>query len=733
MKTQRKFAFMKAEIESQAGFRDRLLSMFVTCVMFLLPIALHIAEAEDVPTLKTEQGIFTPIISHSRFNEELFIGLKGKMEEHWHTYWQNPGDSGLPMRVIFEDPGLKGKILWPPPKLLKIAHLVNFGYEGEFILPVKIDIAKLDGEFDISGKFKILVCKEECIPYEVPFTFNVSRNPDAVTTTSYKELKDAQKSIVKSDIRLPYELSNDLLTISLPDDTETAFFYPLERIFDYSDGNWSQKKGYLSYKFDSYAEMPERIKGSIELNGEYYNIQFASKKASPGISNQMKVGENRATNLQTRSPQGYVGTKAEHEQSSQNENAQSVNPSSHNLLTILCFGFAGGILLNLMPCVFPVVFIKLYSFIGGASKKSSLLYTFGVLTSLSALYLVLVILKHLGSQIGWGFQLQNPYFVVAMTIFVFFWALTLLDVVIFGSNIQNLAGKAKVQKNWLGDVLSGFLTVFIASPCTAPLMGVAIGAALQANAAQGLTIFLSIGLGLSSPFLLFSLLPGLHKFLPKPGDWMVYLKKLLALPMFGAVIWLMSIYHQQAGAFALFILLYSLVVISFCSLIYGFNQFKNRLANRSLRAAALAMILAATSYNFIVIPAKATEGSKDTSGIYGQFSKARLKEAITNGQVVFVDFTATWCITCQVNKFTTLETEKFKDFLQQNKITPLRADWTDYNPEITEELNNLGKSSIPTYAFYHRDLTNPVVMSSIVTMATFTDRYAEIKEQINRD
>lgn len=733
MKTPIKLSTMKAIIKLISGLKARGLITLFAAAILLLSLDLMPATADEGVSLKTEQGIFTPIISHSSFTDELLIGLKGKMEEHWHTYWQNPGDSGLPMKVIFDDPGLTGDILWPPPKLFKIAHLVNFGYEGKFVLPVKINISNLDGEFDISGRFKILVCKEECIPYEVPFAFNVSRSPKATPTKSYGELLKAQNSIVKSDIGLPSEISEHSLRIDLPDDIESAFFYPIERIFDYSEGNWFQKKGSLSYKFDSYAEIPEVIAGIVELDGEYYNIRFSRDVSPSEISNGIEAERNRTNQLRTSDPKINSPAAFARGQSYQSDDAQRLDSAPYTLLTLLSFGFIGGIILNLMPCVFPVVFLKLYSVIGGVSKKSSLLYTVGVLGSLAALYLVLVILKHLGSQIGWGFQLQNRYFVAAMTIFVFFWALTLLDVIVFGSNIQNLAGRAKVQKNGLGEVLSGFLTVFIASPCTAPLMGVAIGAALQANVVQGLTIFLSIGLGLSSPFLLLSLLPGLHKFLPKPGNWMVYLKKLLALPMFGAVVWLMSIYHQQAGSFAMFILLYSLVAISFGALIYGFNQFKNSASSRALRAAAIAIIVATAGYNFMVVPVKASESTKDTSSIYEQFSKSRLKEDIADGQVVFVDFTATWCITCQVNKFTTLETDRFKAFLLENKITPLRADWTDYNPEITEELNNLGKSSIPTYAFYHRDLTNPVVISSIVTMTTFTDAYTKIKEQINRD
>ncbi|MEN9630653.1 MAG: hypothetical protein RJA10_3881, partial [Pseudomonadota bacterium] len=405
--------------------------------------------------------------------------------------------------------------------------------------------------------------------------------------------------------------------------------------------------------------------------------------------------------------------------------------SDASLLVSLALALLGGALLNFMPCVFPVLSLKVMGFAQHAQNRRQLLsgglaYTAGVVLSFVALAAVLLALRAGGEQLGWGFQLQSPMVVAGLAALFTLIGLNLAGLFEFGSVLPARWTALRSRHPVVDSALTGVLAVAVASPCTAPFMGASLGAAVTLPAAQALLVFAALGLGMALPYLAASAWPALARALPRPGPWMAHFKSLMAFPMFATVVWLVWVLGQQAGIDGAAALLGALVALAFVAWALGSPTLGGR-ARAGFGTASVLLLAAALVW---AVPAlKTVEAAPATveGGDWQPWSPEKVAELTREGRPVFVDFTAAWCVTCQYNKRTTLSHAEVKADLKARKVTLLRADWTKRDPRISAELARLGRSGVPVYALYAPGAAGPRLLSEILTVAEVKDALATLR------
>ena len=411
----------------------------------------------------------------------------------------------------------------------------------------------------------------------------------------------------------------------------------------------------------------------------------------------------------------------------------SAQSKTLQFLSIIFGAFLGGIILNLMPCVFPVIGIKILSFAQntGDSKKSiilnALFYTFGIVASFLILAGILLILRATGESLGWGFQLQNPIFSASMALLFFAMAMSFAGVYEIGASLAGgtfAYAQESISKNkYVQSAMSGVLAVLVASPCTAPFMGSAVGVALstQISVLESLVIFISLGLGMASPYIILSAIPRLAKLLPRPGKWLDIFKKILSIPLFITAIWLAWLYSKQTGSF--YAIIVSIIILSIGLICYGKFALPHR--TRKVRNSAIFGLIVAVMLSFVIILQNKENPTSDSINIENKWSVAKLDELRKNGFNVYVDFTATWCLTCQYNK-QILYSEKIKKIFEKNKIKILVADWTSRDNAITHELEKFGRAGVPLNLLYAPQ-GEPIILPAILTESALIEAIDKIK------
>jgi thiol:disulfide interchange protein DsbD len=401
--------------------------------------------------------------------------------------------------------------------------------------------------------------------------------------------------------------------------------------------------------------------------------------------------------------------------------------SFRDFIFVTLGAFLGGVLLNLMPCVFPILSIKALSIVEKCGKDDrairlgGVFYTLGVLVSFWIIAGILLLLRYGGSQVGWGFQLQSPLFISLMVLFTYGWGLNLLGLFEVGSRTQRLAGKLDLKLSGdksLSAFISGSLATAIASPCSAPFMGSAIAYALTTSTPLALVLFTSLALGMASPFLLISFVPGSKNILPRPGEWMESFKKVLSLPLFGTAIWLLDILGTQRGSDAIIRSLIGILLLSIALSLYGSQ--KRTLVTKVLMVIAFLGALYFTFLNFTTTEEEVKKikgGAALETTKWREFSPVLLDSLRASGRRVFIDFTAAWCVTCQVNKKVVLETTAVIELFKKYDVELLRADWSNQDEVIGEFLNSLGRNSVPVYALYLPGKDKPHIFSTLLTKA----------------
>lgn len=625
------------------------------------------------------------------------IGLHLKMKPGWHTYWHNPGDSGLETRIswILPDGFHASPIRFPVPHMVSNSGLINFAYEDETFLITELSvpaIARPGTAVRVFAKVDWLECADVCIPgkAELAATFRI----EGVTQSNVS----ARALFENSDAGYPFTTDRWKVRAS-------RFGKDLILIAEPANGKIPKGSSFSFFPWDG--ELIQTGQEVIEQNEKRVKIRLHPDAGHKDIH------VLRGALFSPGGFDGSLGPDAKKHSAIwvETEVGSGGESGGMALWLVLLYAFLGGLILNLMPCVFPVLSIKIVGFVRNAAgdagliRKQGWVYFAGVVGSFLAIAAVLMTLRSGGEALGWGFQLQSPLFVGFLIYLIFLVGLNLMGVFEFGG-FSNVGGELVYQKGVSGAFWSGVLAVLIASPCTGPFMGAALGFALAQPPAIGLLVFLFLGIGMGLPYLLLSYKQNWLKKLPKPGEWMNVFKQVMSFPMFATAIWLIWVYGKQTGTDAVVLMLFGLMIVSVLAWIWGRWNLPHK--SSTIRTVArLAMLflagLAVYTAVFAASQKKEVMGMRhgEASGIpWETYAPDRVKALEKEGKPYFIDFTAAWCLTCQVNKKTSLSSDKVKNALREKGIVPLLADWTDYNPVISEALAKYGRSGIPVYVFY---------------------------------
>lgn len=665
----------------------------------------------------------------------LELGLRIQHQPDWHTYWKNAGDSGLPTQLDWQLPaGMQAAdIAWPVPQQIRVGDMLNYGYEGTVLLPVTVKVAdnfqpNSDGTVDIRLTASWLVCRVECIPEDGQFQLRVpvdvadtlwaaefatahAQAPVAHpnTTASFTALPSGDRVAVRVD-GLPAAAHGQTLAF-YPEAADT-FHHAAVLGKDWSQvwegAIWTAELPLSAMRGDS----PAQLDFVLGLPAPGTDVAHAPPAQAWRFSAPVQ-GQWKAAELAQVSP-ALAAALAANQQSADSNTLPAPTASTSGWLAALLGGLVGGLLLNLMPCVFPVLAIKLMGFARHgadvrAQRSNGLAYAAGVILSFVALGAVLLALRAAGEQLGWGFQLQSHWVVAGLAALFTLIGLNLAGVFELGHVVPDRIANLHARHP-LGDAfISGVVAVAIASPCTAPFMGASLGFAVGMPAAQALGIFVALGVGMALPYVLVSWVPALMRWLPRPGAWMDTFRRAMAFPMFATVIWLVWVIGQQTGidgAAALLALLLCLAALAWALTLRG----KTRVLLSVLVLAFSGWLLQGMGRS-MVEPALAPTAA--SQGGWQVWSASAQAELLAQGRPVFVDYTAAWCVTCQYNKRTTLaDSAVLADFAQRN-VALLRADWTRRDPAITQSLAQLGRSGVPVYVLLAPG-KKPVVLSELL-------------------
>lgn len=680
-----------------------------------------------------------------------WIALRLDLEKDWHVYWKNPGDAGIPLKVDWKLPeGFKmGSLQWPFPEKFTMAEMVGFGYEDEVILlaqvipPSQIDsLAKLD----IKAQVNWLVCSDlTCQPGSgtADLQLALAKNRPVVRSDVTAIFEKARAKIPKSHVEVKTVRKQGIVQLEVPSSQSQTekisgiYFFPEQKdVIDHTidptvaastktpnkylvnlkgsdeiGANSSYLKGVLVVHKQIGAQESIQaidIDSPIEEEGDHEVISYL---AAQGKNSTLTVGGSSTSSNSTHSFQfeGGVGLA-------------------------LLFAFLGGMILNLMPCVLPVMSFKVMSFVkmAGESRsltiKHGLMFSLGVIISFWILASAMLILRTYGQAVGWGFQLQEPLFVVILATLLFIFALSLFGLFEWGMFFASWAGQAQVQKaqssSYTGSFLSGVLATAVATPCTGPFLGSAVGFAVTLPVFQSLLIFTSLGFGMSFPYLLLAAFPSFLRFMPKPGAWMETFKQLMGFLLLATVLWLMWVFSAQTDAFSLICLLAGFLFFSIGAWIYGRGCSIISSRRKRIFSFAFVMLFAFIGCKAILLPRASWYNQDSTSQVkltkdqwegWEDFSPERVAQLRSEGTPVLIDFTAKWCLICQANHLV-LDSKNVKDQLDRSGVVKMKADWTKNDPIITQELSKFGRNSVPLYVLYGADDSQePLILPQVLT------------------
>jgi thiol:disulfide interchange protein/DsbC/DsbD-like thiol-disulfide interchange protein len=657
--------------------------------------------------------------------QTFWVGVRLRMKEHWHTYWRNPGDSGEATSIAWDLPhGFKaGPIQWPTPNRIPVGPLANYGYDGETTLLTEItapaDLAP-STQVPINAHVTWLVCEKECIPGEGRLSLTLpaaaARGTPPEASDGTRAAFDAARSMLPQSSPWParMDVSQETLTLHAAakgpkqDAIRSAQFFPFsETLIRHADPQT------LAVSADGLSLKLPRSPLTIGTPKDARGVLVIDEAIGTGtVRHAFELGD---VAIATAAPIGSPGV----------------------ILQAALFALLGGLILNLMPCVFPVLSIKVLSLINHAGQSArqlrlhGLVYTAGVLVTFLGLAGVLLALRAGGAEIGWGFQLQSPITVAVIAYVLFAMGLSLSGVFHFGYSLQAVGGNLAHRTGLSGSFFAGALAVVVATPCTAPFMGTALGFALTQPAVVSLIVFLALGLGLALPFLLLTLAPQLVNRLPRPGSWMETLKQALAFPIYATVAWLMWVLGQQVGPSGLFAAMIGLVLVALGAWSFSIWQTSCTWGRRVAAAVAVASMVttavAVAGLQRDQVDASPATQAASAAGIE-PFTQRRLDELRAENRPVFVNMTAAWCITCLVNERVALSTEAVKSAFAAGNIAYLKGDWTNRNPEITRILERHGRSGVPLYLLYAGG-DEPVVLPQILTAATVLQEIDRMRDR----
>ncbi|MCO5099628.1 MAG: thioredoxin family protein [Burkholderiaceae bacterium] len=723
--------------------------------------------------------------------EAMRVGLRIRHDPQWHTYWRNPGDSGLPTQVELRLPaGFEaGPIQWPAPQRLFIPPLANYGYEGEIVLPMALQPpAAIDGErVTIAAHASWLMCREVCIPgdADVSLVLPVQREGAPPASRFAGLFDDAQRRMPQGTLAVRVHDDGDAISLALARRAANVEFFP------YAEGFVENAAEQVLYAFaqpdegvrlsvrlsddgvrrlrESTGSLRDAVAGVVVVDGTAYEVDAQpSATALPvgaeiarvmGAASQPAAGASSrgswlpglaASSSGERGADLSSGTvrraDANATSAARSDAAPAQASSARTLWLAALFGAVGGLILNLMPCVFPVIGLKVLGFArtGGQADASSrlgaLAFGAGVVLSFWVLAAMLLALRAGGEAAGWGFQLQSPAFVAAMAMLFVAIGLNFSGVYEIGVSMTRLGALDAGPRPHplLGSFGSGVLAVLVATPCTAPFMGSAMGFTLASTTIEAMVVFTAIALGMAAPYVLLGFFPQALRVLPRPGRWMETFRQALAFPMYATAAWLAWVLGQQAGIDAVFALAIGAVLVALAAWLYGrfVQQGAARSAPRIVRPLAATLAAGAFALGLwtgwpgaarapVALSVEpGTSGARAAPAGWQAWSEERVREAREANRPVFVDFTAAWCVSCQANKRLVLERDSIVAEMAERGVLRLKADWTNRDPHITEALARFGRNGVPLYLVYRPDEPEPRVLPELLTMGIVRDALA---------
>jgi thiol:disulfide interchange protein/DsbC/DsbD-like thiol-disulfide interchange protein len=710
--------------------------------------------------------------------DRLELALVQHIADGWHTYWENPGDSGEPFHIEWGlPPGSKaGEVRWPTPELVPYPPLMNYGYTGTTTAILSVVVPEewpVGTPFPVDIEVTWLVCEEICIPETGSASFSVSTGAesriDSLEAFTFVEAEQAMPKKVAWPATLEPTGDGGVLTFDTDgidlQGAESAYFFPRPwGVINPAAPQRAMVDGArLALAFPQASlQVPDQIDGILKIRfankgGKGYLVEVVGANAAQPLASAGAPHSTSDSGAATLSGQGFASTDDTLPTISSSEASPTVSlapaetgssivvPSyaaatrsdAFGIFDALIFALLGGLILNLMPCVFPVLALKTAALAGQASHKPAeraahgALYAGGVLVAFMVLAGGLIALKAAGAAVGWGFQLQNPLFVAILAYVIFAVGLNLSGVYEIGARLGGIGSALTARSGPGGSFATGVLAVILASPCSAPFMAASIGFALTQGPGVTLAIFAALGLGLALPFLLVSLVPGAARLLPKPGVWMLRLRQVLAFPMYATAAWLIWVLVQQTSVDAVFAVLVGLVLVAFALWLFGLVQYGELKSRRPALAVAAVGALAAVA---LLVPSATT--AFPTAGAPGQlrpgpgepgtaaagtlaeqvaFSPARLEGLRREGRQVFLNVTAAWCITCKVNERVVFAGEDFRDLLEATGATYMVADWTRRDADISALLEGFGRAGVPLYVVFPANGGTPKVLPQILT------------------
>jgi thiol:disulfide interchange protein len=648
------------------------------------------------------------------------IALRQSIQKGWHTYWRNAGDSGEATAIKWTLPAgwSASDFTWPTPHRLPVGPLVNYGYEGEVLLPVTLTApadARPGQTVTLSGAATFLVCAEVCIPENATLTLQLPVTAAAAPADPRWGPKIAAVLAAApkpAGLTGAFEKQGEAVKLAITGaalkgaDLAGAYFYPFAgTVIDHARPQVIERgpDGLTltltpGYEFQG-STPPKEMAGVLALEGKAYEVSAAAGPLPAGASGL-----------------GPPPVKA----------AAPAGAADLGLVSAAVFALIGGLILNLMPCVFPVLAMKAASLAGhgedhGLARRQGLAFGLGAIVTFLLLAGLLIALRTAGAAVGWGFQLQDPPVVAALALLMLAVGLNLSGVFEVGTSLQGLGSGLTARSGLAGSFFTGVLAVVVAAPCTAPFMGPALGWALTQPAIASLVVFLALGIGFALPFVAVTYAPGLLARLPRPGAWMDTFRKALAFPMYGTVAWLVWVLTVQVGPDAVPRILAAAIVVALAAWLFGMAQHRAAQGRRpqALNAAAgLAAIVAFAGGAFwpAYTLAGGDEAAAETASLdYEAYTPARLAALRAEGRPVLVNYTAAWCVSCQVNDRVALSTKSVSEALARNNAVYLKADWTKRDPGIAAELASFGRAGVPLYLVYGVKGDTPAILPAILT------------------
>jgi thiol:disulfide interchange protein DsbD len=637
---------------------------------------------------------------------EALLGLRLEHEEHWHTYWVNPGDSGLATKITWTAPADEtGAIRWPTPERLPFGPLVNFGYEGHMVLPIAVRVpadAAPGDTLRYALRASWLVCKEECIPGKAELALSVPVSatpggPDARWQPLFAAAAAATPTpAVGVNARLVDDGTHVDIAIEGLGDVPAAAIevFPLvAQVIANARGeviaDGPSRHVVRTPRSDAWNGLPGRVPVVVvDRSGAAprYIAVDAMAAAAPACA---------ATDAAASTPAAVEGA------------------GSIGLVLAVLFAFAGGVLLNLMPCVFPVLSLKAMGMVGShgeiaQARRHGWFYLAGCVLSFVALAGLLLALRAGGEQLGWGFQLQTPWVVALLALVMLAMGLSLSGWFEIGGGFMNVGQSLTEGDGDRSAFFTGVLACVVASPCTAPFMGPALGWAITQPAVAALAVFAALGAGLAAPLVLVSMMPALARRMPRPGAWMERFRQFMAFPMYLTAVWLFWVLGRQTGADGMALALVAAVALAFALWLW-------RLPSRRLGVPAAIAMAGVALWAVVAVERQPPPAAADAAATHAAWSPERLAELRARGEPVLVNMTAAWCITCLANERVALSSDAFASALGELGVAYLKGDWTDHDAAITDYLSQFGRNGVPLYVLYPRGGGAPEVLPQLLT------------------